>query len=231
MTQIDDVTLMAYADGELAAEEAARVAAAIEADPALKAKLARHHALRAEIKGAFDALDQTDLPAGLMDKLAARDNVVAFKAQAQASQKGWLWSRPMAIAATFLIAVSSVLMLQFMDQGDQLPPDVAGGPSLARGVAQVLNREPDGANVGGIQVEASFLADGDRFCRRFMVDAEPRQQGLACRNEGDRWQILALVPLENAYFPAGGDAKEVLEGMTRNARRLTAEETAGYLRR
>ena len=53
MAQIDEMTLMAFADGELPEEEAARVAAVLETDPALQAELNKHLRLNAEIMTAF----------------------------------------------------------------------------------------------------------------------------------------------------------------------------------
>ena len=51
--KITDEQLMAYADGELDAAAAAEVEAAIAADPALAEAVARHRALRRQLRDAF----------------------------------------------------------------------------------------------------------------------------------------------------------------------------------
>ncbi|MFN3843995.1 MAG: zf-HC2 domain-containing protein, partial [Rehaibacterium terrae] len=57
--RISDERLMAYVDGELDAAQAAQVEAAIAADPALAAAVARQRRLRERLRAAFDpVLDQ-----------------------------------------------------------------------------------------------------------------------------------------------------------------------------
>ncbi|HET9230902.1 MAG TPA: zf-HC2 domain-containing protein, partial [Vitreimonas sp.] len=56
---INDAVLMAYADGELSAEERAEIERALAADPALRAQLETHQKMRAQLSGAYaDILDE-----------------------------------------------------------------------------------------------------------------------------------------------------------------------------
>ena len=63
---IDDQTLMAYADDELDAATRAQVEAALARDPALAARVEEHRALRAELNAAFDPVLDEPVPDRLL---------------------------------------------------------------------------------------------------------------------------------------------------------------------
>lgn len=63
--------LMAYADGELAGADAARIEAALSADPALAREVAAHRALRARLKGQLDPVRDEPVPDALSAMIAA----------------------------------------------------------------------------------------------------------------------------------------------------------------
>ncbi|MFK4874007.1 anti-sigma factor family protein [Novosphingobium sp. ZW T3_23] len=62
--------LMALADGELPPEEAARVAAAVAADPALARRLEAERALRSALRGHLEPVAQEPVPDALTDRIA-----------------------------------------------------------------------------------------------------------------------------------------------------------------
>jgi len=62
--------LMALADGELSGEEAARVEAAIAADPVLARRLEAERGLRAALRGRLDPVAQEPVPLALTDLIA-----------------------------------------------------------------------------------------------------------------------------------------------------------------
>lgn len=62
--------LMALADGELSGEEAARVEAAVAADPALARRLKAERSLRGALRGHLDPVTQEPVPDALTDLIA-----------------------------------------------------------------------------------------------------------------------------------------------------------------
>ncbi|MTW05150.1 anti-sigma factor family protein, partial [Pseudoduganella ginsengisoli] len=58
-------TLMAYADGELAPPEREQVERAMQGDPELAARVARHQALRSDVFAAFAPVLDEPVPARL----------------------------------------------------------------------------------------------------------------------------------------------------------------------
>jgi len=72
-----DEKLFAWLDGELDPVEAARVADAVAADPRLNALAARHRALQARLRDAFDPIleapiGQPSRPARVVSRIAGR---------------------------------------------------------------------------------------------------------------------------------------------------------------
>jgi anti-sigma factor RsiW len=72
---ISEETLMAYADGELDAAARASVEAAMQEDPEIRERVARHHALREAMQGAFSAVLKEPVPERLLN--AARGQAAA----------------------------------------------------------------------------------------------------------------------------------------------------------
>ena len=70
---ISDETLMAYADGELDSAARASVEAAMQEDPEIGRRVARHRALREAMQGAFSTVLNEPVPDRLIQ--AARQRV------------------------------------------------------------------------------------------------------------------------------------------------------------
>ena len=83
MAQIDEITLMAFADGELPDSEAAKVAAALEEDPALQAELDKHMRLKDVIGATFQDLAKEPIPEGILQSLQDRPTSAASVTEAQ----------------------------------------------------------------------------------------------------------------------------------------------------
>src|SRR5690349_18699227 len=62
----DEETLMAYADGEFDESKRAEIAAAVEKDPELARRVAKHRALRTEVAGAFSSVMDQPVPDRLL---------------------------------------------------------------------------------------------------------------------------------------------------------------------
>jgi len=239
MKQINEETLMAYADGELDDKTAQTVAATIAADPALQAELENYRALKATVGSAFEALDKAPLPADLMAILDADKNATN-PGQPAPAEKPSFWSRlfadhrlNMAWRPTLVIAslaiVASVMLLQTNGQGQ---------PGLPINFATLLDSLPDGHMAGDMAIEESYLQNDGAFCRTFTniskaadADINSRQRSLACKPTGGSWQILiaeTLVP-ESAFLPAGAGAKSQITTLISAMQQLDAGAEQAYL--
>lgn len=205
---ISEETLMAFADNELSAEEAERVAAALKADPALALKLDRMRRAKEALAGAFGGQLELETPARL---LAPFENpprrsasVIAFP---QAARRPLYMLAAAACAAlVFLVGRASV--------GDGAMMFArADGAIIARGdLDKALDAQAAGANEGArIQIAMSIPDEGGGYCRVFKLDAST---GLACGENGE-WRIDALAASDSGadapgYATAAGEFPEII---------------------
>ena len=106
---VEDEKFFAWLDGELPPEEAAQVAAAVAAIPALSRKAEEHRAMTVRLKGAFGAVAAAPVP----DRIAAaaspaQGNVMDFgRAREKRSTRSSLslWTQAAAMAATLAVGV------------------------------------------------------------------------------------------------------------------------------
>ena len=170
---IDEMTVIAWVDGELAPEQAARVEQAVAADPALRELAETHRAMRARFAAAFGSI--ADEPMALPSA-----EIISF-AERRAERTRRLWV-PGAIAAS-LVAGLFVGQIQrpagVTDRADAL----ALAPDLARKLDTQLSGEP-----GPIRVALSFRARDGAYCRSFTAT---HLDGVACRTAaGDRKSVV-----------------------------------------
>ncbi len=199
---IDDATLMAYVDGELPAAEAARVEAAVAADPALADAVARHRAMRARIAEAYAPLVDEPVPEHLRAMLAAPSaDVVDLRAHAASTPepaRRWSTREWIAMAACLLLGIALARLLPTSPPAVVDDAMLAQG-TLARGLDDALAGTPDAD--APVVVNLSFRARSGEICRAFTLRAPRPLAGLACR-EGDDWRVNTLTATRTA--PAGG---------------------------
>lgn len=208
---LDDETLMAYADGELEPAERARIAAALEKDPDLAARVEKHRALRAQVAGAFGTLLDEPVP----DRLRAaalggavaesgRDTVVDFPARrARAARAPWRAREWLAMAASLLLGVA--ISWRAFSPRDTATLSGDGGALVARGVlAAALDAQLAGsaAQESPVSIGLTFKARDGSYCRSFTLRTAG-VAGLACR-AGDEWH----VPVTASADAAGGDFRQ-----------------------
>ncbi len=193
---LDEATLMAYADGELSVADAARVAAALAADPAAAQVVAAHRALRARVGAAFAGVLDEPVPAALRD--AARSGPLGATSigtlhPARAVRARWSSREWLAMAASVVLGVALGLLFLLPRQDGPGRLDVVDNDLVARGVlARALDRQLSADSAGPVQLGLSFRAGDGRYCRAFALrDARPLA-GLACRS-GDAWQVSTLA--------------------------------------
>jgi hypothetical protein len=221
----DDETLMAYADGELDEALRAQIAAAVEKDPGLARRVAKHRALRAEVAGAYSGVMNQPVPESL--RAAARGNpataaapapapapapgkggnVVQFPARAaRPPPTPWRAREWTAMAASLVLGV--MLSWRFLAPGGEFASD--DGSLVARGeLARALDSQLASAQTGSAPVAlgVTFKArDGD-YCRSFVL-RETSTAGLAC-HRGGQWRI----PVTTSVELAGGDIRQATTSM------------------
>lgn len=203
---ISENELAAFADGQLAPADAARVEQAVAADPALARQLTAHRMLKDRLSGHFAPIMAEEPPERLTALLLPRPAVVDLAAaRAERSQRArlprWTWVAGPALAASLLIAV--------------LVAGSGGGSSAVYAetqLAAVLNSQlvADQNSDAQTRVLLSFVrADGD-YCRAYASD---RQSGIAC-NDGTGWALVEQAGGANGsqgeYQQAGSSMADVL---------------------
>jgi hypothetical protein len=194
---IDEQLLMAYADGELAPEEAARVEVLLAGDPVSAHVVAAHRALRARLSGAYaGVLDEPVAPRlrSLLDAAdPVRDATVVPLRSKGLDQPRWAAREWLAMAASVLVgvAIGSILLLprqRAQDRDGWVDQHLVARDPLAR----ALDRQLSGPAPGVVQIELSLRAADGRYCRAFTVRSQRAFAGLACRT-GGAWQVTTLA--------------------------------------
>lgn len=199
--------LAAFADGELAGERAAQVAAAVAADPALAGEVEVHRALRARLADHYAPVAAAPVPDRLTALLAQPGTVAvidfAEAKERRAARRGiprWGWIAGPALAA-------SLALVLLLPEGGGVDAAYAD-PQLA-GVLDnrlVAEQVPD----ADTRVLLSFRAEGGEFCRVFSGDSGG---GIACRDE-EGWRLEALgdgsAGASTDYRMAGASAADLL---------------------
>lgn len=215
-----DERFFAWLDGELPAEEAARVAADVAANPELTRLAEQHRALRAQLRAAFDPVAEQPIPEQLSAALhEPRENVVDFASSTRSRDvRRWAplpqWT---AIAATLAIGI---FVGTTLPRGGGSPVEVQGGKLMA---AAALNRALDSelASVpkGETRIGLTFRDQTGAICRSF---TNIRESGLACRDDG-RWQVRGLFAAPEGQ----GDDYRMAAGMNPNLAALVDSTMAG----
>lgn len=199
---ISEETLMAYADGELDAATRAEVEEAMQSDPEIGKRIARHRALREAMQGAFSAVLHEPVPNRLVE--AARGQTAAptsavvdlSSARVAARQKVSAPRRwqPAAMAASLLLGLG-LGFLAWHGPRALIRPGAGGALVASAALAEALSfqlsddRSADRSAIAGL----SFRDKAGDYCRTFSLTGAEGSSGLACR-EGADWKIKALAP-------------------------------------
>jgi hypothetical protein len=195
--KITDEQLMAYADGELDAAAAAEVEAAIAADPALAQTVARHRALRRQLREAFAPTLDEPVPEHLMALVRAPAAQPAAAAGAAPMAEvvplrpRRRWALPEWAGMAAALALGVALSQAFLAPTPADLRTAAGGALRADGaLAQALDRQlaADNTPAGRIAVGLSFRDGSGAYCRSFVLRDPRPLAGLACRAD-DGWHV------------------------------------------
>ena len=192
---IDEETIFAYIDGELGGEEHSRIAAIIDADPALRAMVAEHRALAGRMQHEFATLLEAPIPPVLSAQVAAAGEVrslAAARDRREQRRPVWTISHWGALAATLVVGLIGGAAFSGGREG---PVTEHGGRLLASGrLERALNTQlasTQGANPS-IRIGLTFKNRGGAICRSFSAALA---DGVAC-HEGKAWQLRGLLGQE-----------------------------------
>ena len=215
-TPWSDEELMAFADGQLVGERAARLAEAVAADAGLRARVDALSAQRRRVAAAFaDVLDEPVpdrlsallAPPAVIDLAAERRRRAAPPpASAPASRPGAGWLQWGGMAASLVLGVVLGWQLGPRGAGGDALLSEAGGQIVAGArLARLLDSQAGGEagrdpSAGGLSVPLSFVDREGRYCRAFSGD---RVAGLACRDAA-HWSVQTTVAAAGGSADAGG---------------------------
>lgn len=194
---IDDLTLMAFVDGELTPDRRAEVEAALAADPALRARADAFRQVRTAARAAFPiAPDPRD---SALASLIAGAGRPGDASTAERSRR-WIGGMSLPQAATWG-AVATACFVAGLGFGLFGQTDSEGfaldrrGAIADPGLVKVLDQRAaaEGSDAQGRAVGLTFRAADGRWCRSFR-SGEDGVAGLACRQDGG-WRAEAFAPL------------------------------------
>jgi len=205
---IDDETLVAYADGELAPSRAAAVEQALASDPALAARLEQHRRLVLRLRAAYDPVLTEPVPDRLARTMSGSARVISLadartaRTANAAPLRDWRAGGLIAAGLAIVLVVGQALWAPgagpVVERGGQL---VASGD-----LGRALDTQLSGG--GAIRIQLTFRDQAGAICRSF---TGATASGVACRRNG-RWALEALFAGE---APSGGDYRMAASGNPR----------------
>ena len=183
-----DEEFYAWLDGELGAEQAARVEERVAASPELTARAAEHRRLAASLKTAFAPV----MDAGVPSPRFASGDVIDFGAGAAGREvRARLFGIPQwaAMAATLVLGL---LVGNLVSVGREMPPVAVDGGHLvaAASLEEALDTRLASAPVSnGTRIGLTFRDRSGNICSSFQGSAA---SGLACRQD-EQWRVQALL--------------------------------------
>ena len=202
--------LAAYADGELGAAERHEIEAALATDPALRAQLEAHRALKARLAGIFAPVAAEPVPARLREALRATApgaNVIDFARAADRKRRPALTSPWIRFGGPAL-AASLVLALVGLNRGTSVGyADGQLGQALDNQLAATQPAD------GPVRILLSFRDHQGTYCRGY---AEGGRAGIACR-EAQGWrlreEIADKASRTGEFRQAGSGEARVMEAI------------------
>ena len=215
---VPDEEVFAFVDGELSAEDMARIEAAMATDPQLALRVETQRALRRLLSGAHAGVMRETPPQALSAAVAAKPapatrpaEVIAFpgvqaKSKARSKDKAKpreprLPKPPGAAGRGFpaWIGLAACLVAGLVIGRMAAPPPATlsgandPAPIAAGPLAQALNTQTSGQAAGPVRVNLSFKTASGTYCRTFQAAGRAPIAGVACRDP-DTWRVRAVSP-------------------------------------
>lgn len=185
---IHDEKLMAFADGELSAEERAEIEHAVANDPQLRSQLEARRRMRAELSGAYAGVMDEPVPERLLaaahGPAPGQAKIVDLGAR-RAARPQWSAREWGAIAASLV----GGLLIGFgaLRDNPALIAVTTDGLSARGALARALDTQLASDGAGAVRIGLSFRANDGAYCRTFELNAQDTA-GVACRND-DGWNV------------------------------------------
>lgn len=210
---------MAYADGELDADEAKAVEAAIDEDPTVAARVDAFRQSAASAKEALGPLLAEQVPDDLQANIRAmvdreatdQTNVVAFAGPKETKPASTArWMLPLAASVALAIGVSGGYLAGISGNGSD------GGLEMVNlagydGITGALNTVASGSEISlgagnRFKAIATYLDSDSTVCREFEIDQADLSTvvAVACRQD-EAWNVQFTVVAgqsETGYAPA-----------------------------
>lgn len=210
MVHVPDELIMAYADGQVSAEEKAWLEGILAVDPAVRARLEPFLATGPGQFAVFDAILDAPIPDRLIDTIRGTKPAARVSSPARSGlfdrlfPNGFGLTPALGYAAALVagIGIGSALLTAPTAEQPLLVTDRDGFIASGR-LQTALERVPSGDNKlvkeGDIRPVLT-VRDGDgRICRQYeIVGRKKGPQGLACREGDGDWRITVLTGGEAA---------------------------------
>jgi hypothetical protein len=210
---------MAFADGELGAEEQAAISRRAMADPAVAARLAVFRESRMLARQAFDDLLREPAPERLVAAALARRQILRRARSANSRFQWWMqMTAPLPLAASIaLIACLGGVIGGWILRGPSTSTPLSTPAALAAAIAGTPSGGTialdDGAGRTTVTAVASYRVAGG-ICRVFAAEKANggALRALGCFH-GDRWQVPVAVAEDatDRYRPASGAATSSID--------------------
>jgi len=229
--EIDEVMLMAYADGELDTTQSAQIEQLLQKDSVAAARVAQHKALRSRLQGGLSAVLSEPVPEHLQNLVKGySDNAkgkIADLSRARQRRSSivdrWTSREWSAIAASLIIGtVIGMSALKF--NATQLVGE-QGGALIAQGrLESALTTQLASSNsTQPIQIGISFRNHTGEYCRSFNVQDTHALAGLACRSQGN-WRVQMLTESTSGNLD---DFRQASSGMPTAVLTLIEQQISG----
>ena len=222
MEKPTDTELMAYADGELPAPLAAKIAEIARADPDVQRRIERFRAVRAQLAQTLQPLAEEEVPEALRravldmadGQTAADPRVVAFAPRVRPpAWRAW----QVGLAASLLLMLGGVagFLAGARQAGEGAQSVAAVGSHVSPEIARHLSSLPSGSDTGiadaRLRLIATVLASDGTPCREFEVDSTGTGRtstGIACLRDGSWFLDIAVAAhaAEGGFAPASSFA-------------------------
>ena len=213
---VEEEKFFAWLDGELPADEAARVETEVAADPRLSQLAEDHRKMAAGLRGAFAKVEAQPVPERLAGIVSQERGKVVDLAEARERRlhrkPPSLWVQMGALAATLVVGIITGNLLT---GGVPSPIGAEGGRLVASAeledalYARLASMPAD----SGPRIGLTFRDKTGTICRTFKEQAT---SGLACREGGD-WRIRNLYQPPEGQTPdyrmASGQDPQLMEAV------------------